>query len=127
MAKFYLDGIPKAPGTGPEPQGAQVPKAPYRRVGEPAQYGSVDARVQNIDIAKNIPSLMQKELPANLSNALVQGQQRTAAAWGGAAESFADLAETAGKVAGALSRSKDLRKCRTGRDRATSIHGQEAY
>ena len=113
MAKFYLDGVPKTPGIGPGSQGAQVPERPYRATGwktdlPSPEFGRINAQVQNIDIAKNIPSLMQKELPANLSDALVKGPQRTGAAWAGAAESLANFAETTGLIAGRLAQSKDL-------------------
>lgn len=108
MAKFYLQDIPKAPGAGPGPQGAEVPVGPYRRSGAPAQYGEINAQVQNINIAKNIPSLMQKELPGNLSNALVGGRLAVGEAWAGAAEALSNLAETTGKIMAQMQYSKDI-------------------
>ena len=51
---------------------------------------------------------MQKGLPENMEQALVGGQLRVGAAWGRAAESIGDMAETAGKIAVHLQHSKDI-------------------
>lgn len=111
MAKFYLQDIPQTPAARGQPQAAEVPVGPYRASDTRARYEQLSPlgqRVAPIDIAKNIPALMQQGLPENLSNALVGGQLAVGKAWGKAADSFSNLAETGISLMVHMRQAKDI-------------------
>jgi hypothetical protein len=105
MAKFYLTDVPTTPKGSSRSRPANIPKEPYQVQGRAPTFPQINAKVADINIEKNIPSLMQKELPREVSSGLVEGVQETGRAQARAGQASAAAAEAWGKAAQSMSES----------------------